>query len=89
MPEKQVENRFRLAVKAKGGLCLKLICPGFTGVPDRLVLMPGGRLFFAEFKYGKGRTTPRQDAVIARLKGLGFNVYLINEKNIDEHIIML
>jgi len=86
MAEKQIEQRFRLAVKSSGGLSLKLTTPGFTGIPDRLNLLPGGRLFFAEFKYGKGKLSVRQEAVIRVLRGLGFEVWIINQDNIDEYI---
>lgn len=86
MPEKQLEKRFRLAVKSRGGLCLKLTTPGFTGIPDRLNLLPVGRLFFAEFKFGKGKLTMRQEAAIRVLRGLGFEVWVVDENNIDEYI---
>jgi hypothetical protein len=86
MPEKQTEQRFRLAVKSRGGLAIKLVAVSFTGLPDRLILLPGGRLFFAEFKYGRGKLSVRQEAVIRVLKGLGFEVWVINQENIDECI---
>lgn len=89
MSERQIEKRFRLAVKSRGGLCLKLTTPGFTGIPDRLNLLPGGRLFFAEFKFGKGKLSMRQEAVIRVLRGLGFEVWVIDENNIDEYIKLL
>lgn len=84
--EKNIENRFRLAVKSRGGLCLKLNCPGFTGIPDRIILMPQERIFFCEFKFGKGRLSSRQEAVIRVLRGLGFEVWVVDEFNIDEYI---
>jgi hypothetical protein len=87
--EKHIENRFRLAVKSKGGLCLKLTTPGHTGTPDRLILMPEGRVFFCEFKWNKNKTSVRQEAVIRVLRGLGFEVWIINEENIDESISRL
>ncbi len=86
MREATIENRFRLAVKSRGGLSLKLTTPGFTGIPDRLNLLPDGRLFFAEFKYGANKLSPRQEAVKSVLERLGFEVWVINEKNIDESI---
>lgn len=62
-------------VKRLGGLALKLECPGYTGVPDRLILLPGGRVRFVELK-APGRTErPRQRVVQAILRGLGFTVY--------------
>ena len=86
MREATIEQRFRLAVKSRGGLCLKLTTPGFTGIPDRLNLLPGGRLFFAEFKYARNKLSARQQTVIHVLRGLGFAVYVIDQTNIDEHI---
>ena len=55
--EKSVEKYLRQQVKKAGGLALKFVSPGFTGVPDRIILMPGARVYFAETKdLGK---TPR------------------------------
>ena len=50
--EKTVEAYLRDQVRKTGGLALKLVCPGWTGVPDRLILLPGGRVFFAEHRSG-------------------------------------
>ena len=50
MREKTVENKLVKAVKALGGLAPKFISPGFDGVPDRLVLLPKGRIAFIELK---------------------------------------
>ena len=44
MREKTIEQKFRAAVKAAGGLAVKFASPGFDGVPDRLALLPGGRM---------------------------------------------
>lgn len=52
--EKDIEKKLRKAVEAVGGKCLKWVCPGWSGVPDRLVLLPGGRLIFVETKRPKG-----------------------------------
>ena len=86
MREATIENRFRLAVKSRGGLSIKLVSVSMTGLPDRLNLLPGGRLFFSEFKYARNKLSARQEAVIHVLRGLGFAVYVIDETNIDEHI---
>ena len=50
MLEKTLENQLRQAVEKAGGLCLKWTCPGRRGVPDRMVLFPGGVLVFVELK---------------------------------------
>lgn len=52
--EKEIEKKLREKVEALGGRCLKWVCPGWRGVPDRLVLLPGGRVFFVETKRPKG-----------------------------------
>ena len=41
MSEKTTEQKLVKAVKAKGGLAPKFVSPGFDGVPDRIVLLPG------------------------------------------------
>jgi hypothetical protein len=86
MSERQIESRFRLAVKSRGGLSIKLVAVSFTGLPDRLNLLPGGRLFFAEFKFGRNKMSSRQEAVKMALERLGFEVWVVNEHNIDEYI---
>lgn len=50
MSEKDIEQRLVAAVKAAGGWCPKFISPGTAGMPDRIVLMPGGHLGFVEVK---------------------------------------
>lgn len=52
--EKDIEQRLRKTVEKHGGLCLKWVCPGWSGVPDRIILLPGGRVLFCELKRPKG-----------------------------------
>ncbi len=52
--EKDIEAKLRKVVEASGGKCLKWVCPGWSGVPDRIVLLPGGRIVFVETKRPKG-----------------------------------
>lgn len=52
--EKDIEGRLRRMVEAAGGKCLKWTCPGWRGVPDRIILLPGGKVIFAELKRPKG-----------------------------------
>ena len=46
MREQQIEQNLAKAVKAAGGIAPKFTSPGFAGMPDRLVLMPGGHIGF-------------------------------------------
>lgn len=78
--EKAVETYLRKCVKAAGGIALKLVSPGQTGVPDRLILMPGGRVYFAETKdFGK-KPRLKQRLVHDRLRALGFLVFVPDSK---------
>lgn len=70
--ERNIEKKFRAAIVAKGGLCIKLV--GFAGIPDRMVLLPGGRLRFVELKTETGKLSKVQIAVHAKLRALGFQV---------------
>lgn len=75
MLEKRIEQRLRDRIKALGGLCLKWEAPGYTGVPDRLILLPGGYVVMVETK-APGRTErARQAAVQDKLRAMGFLVY--------------
>ena len=60
MRESQIEARLSREVKHAGGLCLKWVSPGCTGVMDRIVLLPGGRVIFVELKEPDGRLSERQ-----------------------------
>lgn len=72
--EKDLERQLVRRVEAAGGMCLKWVCPGWDGVPDRIVLMPGGRLWFVELKRPKGgRIGARQVWWQDRLIELGFH----------------
>ena len=71
--EREIEKKLRDMVKQCGGLCLKWVCPGWAGVPDRLILMPGGRAVFIETKRPKGGVlSKRQEKWGEKLVGLGF-----------------
>jgi hypothetical protein len=54
MREATVETYLREQVKKIGGRCVKLVPASVVGVPDRLVLLPGGRVIFVEVKRPKG-----------------------------------
>ena len=75
MLEKEIEKKLREPVKRLGGLYLKLVCPGFVGVPDRMILLPGGHVLFVELKAPGKKERPRQVYVQNLLAGLGFMVF--------------
>ncbi len=69
--EKDIERRLVREVRKRGGWCLKWVCPGWAGVPDRIVLLPGGDIVFVELKRPGGRLGPLQRAWAKRLIRLG------------------
>lgn len=71
MLEKIIERKFRVRILALGGECLKL-SGGPRGLPDRLVLLPGGKAVFIEFKQTGGVVSPHQALWLKRLSALGF-----------------
>lgn len=76
--EKEIEEKLTKAVKRHGGRCLKWVCPGWAGVPDRIVLLPGGRAVFVETKRPKGGVlSPRQKKWGEILRGLGFSCWVV------------
>ena len=79
MREKAIEQQLVRAAKAASGIALKLVCPGFDGVPDRLVLMPCGRLCFVEVKRPGAKPRPLQVARHQMLRRLGFLVFVLDD----------
>lgn len=79
--EKDIEQKLVKKVKAVGGLCLKWVCPGWAGVPDRIVLLPGGRVVFVELKRSKSESLrKRQEWWAKKLTDLGFNYWTVKDE---------
>ena len=78
MRENEIEAKLVKAVKAHGGVCWKFISPGTAGVPDRIVLMPSGRIAFVEVKAPGEKPRPLQCVRIKLLRRLGFKVYVLD-----------
>ncbi len=81
MREKIIEQKFREAVKAAGGLALKFASPGFDGVPDRLALLPDGKMAFVEVKAPGEKPRPLQLSRHRLLRRLGFKVYVLDDES--------
>ena len=78
MREKIIEKELVRAVKDKGGIAPKFASPGFDGMPDRLVLLPRGRMGFVELKAPGKKPRALQLARHSLLRRLGFKVYVID-----------
>ena len=80
MREKVIERKLVMAVKTAGGIAPKFSCPGFDGMPDRIVLLPGGHVSFVEVKAPGKRPRPLQLVRHELLRRLGFKVYLLDDE---------
>lgn len=79
MREKQVEQKLVRAVKARGGICPKFVSPGFDGMPDRIVLLPGRHFGFVEVKAPGEAPRPLQVSRHRLMNKLGFQVYVLDD----------
>ena len=78
MREKTIEKKLVIAIKDMGGIAPKFMSPGFDGMPDRTVLLPGGRMGFVEVKAPGKAPRPLQEARHRMLRRLGVQVYLLD-----------
>lgn len=82
--EKWLERMLADAVTARGGVAIKLTSPAASGLPDRLVLWPGGRAEFVELKSSGCRLRPLQRLVHDTLERMGFRCATIdNEEKLN------
>ena len=78
MRESTIEKHLVKVVRESGGLAIKLVSPGWAGIPDRLILMPQGRLAFVELKAPGHTLRPLQVRRKRQLEALGFSVYCVD-----------
>jgi len=78
MRECQIEKQIRQAVKHRGGIAWKFTSPGTAGVPDRIILMPNGRMAFVEVKAPGKKPRALQLRRIRQLEKIGYRVYVID-----------
>lgn len=81
MREKQIEKKLTTEVKKRGGICPKWVSPGFDGVPDRIVLLPGRKFAFVEVKALGEKPRPLQLSRHKLLRSLGFRVYVLDNES--------
>ena len=80
MQEAKIENYLKKQVESIGGKAYKFVSPGVSGVPDRIVQLPGGRIFFIELKAPGKKLRPLQEYRVKELRNLGFDVRKIDSK---------
>lgn len=79
MREIIIEQKLVSTVKKMGGICPKFTSPGYDGMPDRIVLMPGGCMGFVEVKAPGEAPRPLQESRHRMLRKLGFKVYVLDD----------
>lgn len=84
MRESQIEKKFRLMIEKHGGRAYKWVSPGQSGVPDRMALLPGGRVYYVELKKPGGVVSPLQKKQMKRLEELGFSCYIVGMNGVAD-----
>ena len=80
MKEREIEQKLVKAVKKAGGIAPKLLCPGFDGMPDRLVLLPKSIIAFVEVKAKGIKPRPLQLKRHEMLRRMGFKVFVLDDE---------
>ena len=78
MRERDIERRLVKESVHRGGAALKFVSPGCIGVPDRIVMMPGGRIGFVEMKAPGKKLRPIQERRIRQMRDMGFKVFVVD-----------
>lgn len=94
--EKVFERTLSKYVDDQGGMAVKLLSQFIKGLPDRMFLLPGGFVVFAEFKSTGKKPTKIQSYIHAKIQALGFPVLIVDSvetyeeaKNLIEHLILM
>ena len=86
--EKVLEAELRERCKALGWMCIKLTSQYQRGLPDRLILMPGGHVCFAEIKTTGKKPTALQRVTHERLRALGYRVEVVDTTDSLDNLIV-
>ena len=76
MVESAIESKMCTAFRKRGAMAIKQQ-NSMAGLPDRLILLPGGRVLWVELKTKDGKLRPVQESVIRRLRALGQDVRVV------------
>ena len=79
MREKETERKLVRAVKRVGGICPKFVSPGMDGMPDRMILLQGGKIGFVEVKAPGRKPRILQVRRHRQLRNLGFPVFILDD----------
>lgn len=85
--EGRVENALVKAVRSRGGICPKWVSPGLDGVPDRIVMLPEGKIGFVEVKAPGEQARKLQIARLEQLRRLGYKSFVCDREETIEGIL--
>lgn len=75
--ESKIERWIGRQVESVGGIYYKFVSPGNAGVPDRLIILPGGKVWFVEIKDARGKLSQQQIRQQNRMRAAGATVYTV------------
>jgi len=78
MREKDIEHKLVTETVRRGGVALKFVSPGCVGMPDRIVMMKGGKMGFVELKAPGKKPRPIQTRRIRQMRNMGFKVFVVD-----------
>jgi hypothetical protein len=87
MSEKEIENYLVRKVKNKKGVAYKFTSPGNSGVPDRICMLPNGKIFFVELKSPGKKPRALQVNQIRKITNLGQRVYVVDSKEMVDRVL--
>lgn len=85
MQESKQEGKLQTAVRKAGGIALKNT--GYAGIPDRLLVLPNGKIVWVEMKAPNGRLSKIQKTIIKQLRELGHDVRVVSNMQETEELI--
>ena len=78
MRERDIERKLVVETVRRRGVALKFVSPGCVGVPDRIVMLPDGKMGFVELKAPGKKPRPIQVRRIQQMRKMGFKVFVID-----------
>ena len=79
MLEKDIEKKLVAEAKKRGCIPVNLLSANYNGLPDRLILSPGGKCAFIELKAPGKKPRALQLKRHRELRALGFEVYVVDD----------
>lgn len=87
MLEREIEEKVCRYARIRGVLAYKFVSPQRRSVPDRLLVAPGGKVFFIEFKQRGKKMTKGQEREAIRLSDNGADVYVVDDVEVGKLLI--